>query len=631
MESIAWKECELMHVQTDFDSYTLDPSLMLSIREVGMLTPTSLQRAAFAPLLEGRDLALQASSGTGRTMAWCLPMIQRLIGVGQEARSVVVVPDNEAALSVEREVSRLTRHSNLRMLMPAAGVESTGASYDMFEGDGSWPNILVGRAPSLRHFVDGTRFRMDRLAVFVVSLTKPLHPDDREAFDDLSRRLSASCQRIAVTEDADVLQALLETGFLRGPAMVFGTAPSGEPLALEPLAEPRPARAQVQEEPRPAARGGSARTRRTRRAAPTDRPESWPIAHIGVTSPGPVTAETIARLVRVEAAGHTVVLVSREDHAPEVATAIADLMGDRPVRLLHEGDEIGEDENDSVTVAHVVACKDRRLTANVLVLERFPGGADGYLSLIPMMRCDPGDRILSFVTPRDVGSQYQLRLGTGIRLLERRLPTDDEILTSDASDEVKSLRQMATGVVQKDLDLLARVGTLDDGDRILATALRRLLDLTMRPEPAQTPRGPAQPPRDERRRRRERSHETVDAGSGPRTSQKDPVEDEPLIRSFVPALPERGAGRRGGVPMVEIALGCGRDAGVKADYVAQWLQSRLAMRVSELGPIDVQDDSTVVTVPRERADEVVRILSDMSFGECRPEARILDAQERRRP
>jgi hypothetical protein len=66
--------------------------------------------------------------------------------------------------------------------------------------------------------------------------------------------------------------------------------------------------------------------------------------------------------------------------------------------------------------------------------------------------------------------------------------------------------------------------------------------------------------------------------------------------------------------MVELELSCGSEDGVEAGYLAQWLQSRLAMRVSELGPIKVLERRSLVTVPRERAGEASVMLGELSFG-----------------
>jgi hypothetical protein len=312
MESILWKECDSMYLQSNFDSFRFDARLIQALREMGVLTPTSLQRAAFEPLLEGRDLVLEASSGTGRTLAWCLPLVQRLLGAGRTGRAVIVVPDNEAALRVDGEIRRLAHETDLNVLMPTAGVERSGASYDMFGSSRDLPDLIVGRAPSLRHFIDGTQFPVDDLLGFVVSLTSPLDSLDRASVEDLMRRLPDQCQRVVVSTDPDEIGAMLEAGMLRAPAMVFGTSSTtgrdpSEPADQDQREEPQ---SQEPEEVRPpTGRVRGSRTRHARKSHTADA-GSWPIAHIGITSAGGVSVEKLARIVTLERQGRTFVLVS---------------------------------------------------------------------------------------------------------------------------------------------------------------------------------------------------------------------------------------------------------------------------------------------------------------------------------
>jgi ATP-dependent RNA helicase DeaD len=624
-----------MHVQTDFDSFQLDTRLTRAVREAGILTPTTVQRAALPPLIEGRDLAMQAVSGTGRTLAWCLPLVHRLLAEGPDSRALVLVSENEAALRVEREIRRLIQRLDLDVLMPVSGVERSGASYEMFERGDASPHILVGRPASVRHYVEGTGFPLEQTRLFVANLVDELNADDRRALEELAGRMQPECQRVVVAEEADLVARAIEDELVRSPAMVIGTSASSE---LERASgEEVPADEEEEEEEpvstgehRPRPRYRASRTRPTRSVPSAERPERWPIAHIGVTVPGPVSAEELGRVARVEASGHTLVLVGDEDAARGVAEQIRTLLPRVPVRVLAEGDEIPDEEATAVTVAPLSARERKDLTANVLILARFPPRSEDYLAFIPLLRCEEGDRLITMVTPRDVSTQYELRLATGIRLMERRPPTDAEIRSSDEADELGPLRDRAAEANDRDVALLARLRTLDEGERILAVALRRLLEETVRGRAHPGAGGSRRGRGDDRRRRKAEPRRSKERGRGPGEVSGAGGEPEELLRHAEPELPERGAGRRGGVPMVEVEMSCGREAGVERDYIAQWLQSRLAMRVSELGPIEVGDASTRITVPEERVEEAVRMLAELTFGECRPEVKIRSGAERGR-
>src|ERR1700685_3849689 len=71
---------------SSFAELALAPELCQALSGLGYEEPTPIQRAAFPPLLAGRDLVGQAATGTGKTAAFALPLIQRLIGLGKQER-----------------------------------------------------------------------------------------------------------------------------------------------------------------------------------------------------------------------------------------------------------------------------------------------------------------------------------------------------------------------------------------------------------------------------------------------------------------------------------------------------------------------------------------------------------------
>jgi len=259
-----------MHVQMDFDSFGLDERLTRSLRDSRILAPTTVQRASIPVLIEGRDLAMQAGSGTGRVLAFCLPAINRMLAArdgGTVARAVIVTTDTGSAMRVHSDIKRATRHAPLGVLIPAAGVERTPASYGQF-GDGvERPDVLVGPAPAVAHFLRGTGYPMDGTAVFAVLAATQISADDREAIASIMGGLPGSCQRIAVGERGEDLEAMMEIGLLRSPAMVMDAGGAPRPDApVEPPAPP-PVEESVL---------GPRRNRSIARRTPRDRPETWP-------------------------------------------------------------------------------------------------------------------------------------------------------------------------------------------------------------------------------------------------------------------------------------------------------------------------------------------------------------------
>jgi ATP-dependent RNA helicase DeaD len=99
-------------VSAGFAALGLDPRLVAALAELGYEEPTAVQREAIPPLLAGRDLAGQAATGTGKTAAFALPLLQRL-GAARAERPrpsvLVLVPTRELAMQVAEAVHRYGR------------------------------------------------------------------------------------------------------------------------------------------------------------------------------------------------------------------------------------------------------------------------------------------------------------------------------------------------------------------------------------------------------------------------------------------------------------------------------------------------------------------------------------------
>jgi ATP-dependent RNA helicase DeaD len=113
---------------TTFAELGLSPPLIESLTALGYEEPTPIQRESIPPLLDGRDLLGQAATGTGKTAAFALPLLQRFAGrVVQPSRPVilVLVPTRELAMQVAEAFHRYGRPLGTNVL-PIYG----GAPFD---------------------------------------------------------------------------------------------------------------------------------------------------------------------------------------------------------------------------------------------------------------------------------------------------------------------------------------------------------------------------------------------------------------------------------------------------------------------------------------------------------------------
>jgi len=110
-----------------FADLALAPELCRALSGLGYEEPTPIQQAAIPPLLEGRDLVGQAATGTGKTAAFALPILQRILADGErtEPRALVLVPTRELAVQVSEAMHSYGHDMGARVL-PVYGGEPIG-------------------------------------------------------------------------------------------------------------------------------------------------------------------------------------------------------------------------------------------------------------------------------------------------------------------------------------------------------------------------------------------------------------------------------------------------------------------------------------------------------------------------
>ncbi|HEY1076475.1 MAG TPA: DEAD/DEAH box helicase, partial [Fontimonas sp.] len=112
-----------------FDGLGLAPNIVRAVAEQGYSTPTPIQQRSVPEILAGRDLLAAAQTGTGKTAAFTLPMLQRLQanppaeGSRRPVRALVLVPTRELAAQVEESIRTYSKHlPALRTVLIFGGV-----------------------------------------------------------------------------------------------------------------------------------------------------------------------------------------------------------------------------------------------------------------------------------------------------------------------------------------------------------------------------------------------------------------------------------------------------------------------------------------------------------------------------
>ncbi|HMY05860.1 MAG TPA: DEAD/DEAH box helicase, partial [Accumulibacter sp.] len=114
-----------------FDELGLAPDLLKALAEQGYLEPTPIQAQAIPIVLAGRDLMGGAQTGTGKTAAFTLPLLQRILPFANSSSSparhpvrvLILAPTRELAIQVHDAVKAYSKHVPLRSCCAYGGVD----------------------------------------------------------------------------------------------------------------------------------------------------------------------------------------------------------------------------------------------------------------------------------------------------------------------------------------------------------------------------------------------------------------------------------------------------------------------------------------------------------------------------
>jgi ATP-dependent RNA helicase RhlE len=156
-------------MQTDhFKELSLNQAIRRALSEEGYQQPTEIQQAAIPPLLEGQDLLATAETGTGKTAAFALPILQRLHNRPsrryQGIRALVLTPTRELALQIDESFRCYGRHLSLRTAVLVGGVRE-GAQIRAIHRK---PDILIATPGRLLDLEEREHVRLGRVEILVL-------------------------------------------------------------------------------------------------------------------------------------------------------------------------------------------------------------------------------------------------------------------------------------------------------------------------------------------------------------------------------------------------------------------------------------------------------------------------------
>ena len=105
-----------------FDKLAVHSDLLRAVRDLEFTKPTPIQEQAIPPALEGRDLLATAMTGSGKTAAFLIPILNRLIGKPRgTTRALILTPTRELAAQIVEELNGIAVHTPITAA-PVMGV-----------------------------------------------------------------------------------------------------------------------------------------------------------------------------------------------------------------------------------------------------------------------------------------------------------------------------------------------------------------------------------------------------------------------------------------------------------------------------------------------------------------------------
>jgi ATP-dependent RNA helicase DeaD len=561
---------------SSFAELGLRDELLKALTGLGYEEPTPIQREAIPPMLAGRDLLGQAATGTGKTAAFALPLLQRLPAPGGDNPSaLVLVPTRELAVQVSEAIHRYGRDLGVRVL-PIYGGQPIGRQLRSLELGVDVVVATPGRA--LDHLGRGT-LRLHDLHVVVL--------DEADEMLDMGFAEDIEAILAATPEDR---QTVLFSATM--PPRIDG-------LARSHLNNP--VRIQIGREPTAAG-------------------ESPLVRQVAYIVPRAHKPAALGRVLDVEAPGAALVFCRTRDEVDQ----LTETLNGRGYRAeaLHGG--MGQEQRDRVMA------RLRSGTADLLVATDVAARGLDVEHLTHVVNYDVPSAPESYV--HRIGRVGRAgREGVAITLAEprehRMLKTIERVTKQHIAVEkvptVADLRARRLELTRAALleSLVADVGL--DNFRVVVESLAEefgVMEIALAAVKL--------------------AHETGGTGEGDEVEIPDvPVrqprerEERPGRRVAVRDADGRGRGRETGgrrAPtggMTRLFVGAGRAAGIRPQDLVGAITGESSLTGRDVGMIEITDRFSLVEVPDGAVDEVIDTLRRTTLKGRRPVVR----RERSRP
>jgi ATP-dependent RNA helicase DeaD len=535
-----------------FAALGLSADLAGVLDELGYEEPTPVQAAAIPPLLEGRDVMGSAATGTGKTAAFALPMVERIKREERRVQALVMAPTRELAVQVAEAVHRYGKPRGIKVL-PIYGGQPIGRQ--------------LGALRQGVHVVVGTPGRL---------------------LDHIGRgSLDLASVEFVVLDEAD---EMLDMGFIDDIDAILDETPEDRQTALFSATFPPRIRQLVNRHLR----------NPVQVAIKQEKMEAPLVRQVAYVVPRAHKLEALGRVLDLEAPTAAIVFCRTRTEVDQLTESLA-VRGYRP-EALHGG--LAQQQRDRVMgrfrdgaadllVATDVAARglDVEHVSHVVNYD-IPQSGDAYVHRIGRTgRAGREGTAITLVEPREHRLLKGIERAVRGTIKVERIPTVADLRARRIELLRASLRET---LIEQEFDTyrVAVESLADQFDAmdIAAAAVKLAADATRGDEPDEN----ADLPHFEPDKGRGRAEE----GRGPR-GRRDK------------AAPRSGA--RGNGDMARLFIGMGRRRGIRPADIVGAIAGESGMPGRAIGAIEITDQFSLVEVPENYADQVVKALSNAAI------------------
>jgi ATP-dependent RNA helicase DeaD len=147
-----------------FDSLGLSAAMLRTVAEMGFAQTTPIQTGSIPPALEGRDVIGQAHTGSGKTAAFGIPIVERLDPGGPAVQALVLCPTRELAVQVHTEITRLAGDTGLRSVAIYGGDAMARQLDELKRG----PQIVVATPGRLQDHMKRRTLNLSKVRIAIL-------------------------------------------------------------------------------------------------------------------------------------------------------------------------------------------------------------------------------------------------------------------------------------------------------------------------------------------------------------------------------------------------------------------------------------------------------------------------------